>query len=74
MGRSSPRASNPLGDDSSAVQNQLKNVQQIQANRKAFAAILCDGSVVAWGDADLGAVLGDGPVVPWDSTLYVGET
>ena len=35
--------------DSSAVQDQLKNVQQIQATFWAFAAILADGSVVAWG-------------------------
>ena len=40
--------------DSSAVQNQLKNVQQIQASAAAFAASLDDGSVVAWGDAGLG--------------------
>ena len=40
------------GGDSSAVQNQLKNVQQVQAFSGSFAAILADGSVVAWGDAD----------------------
>ena len=39
------------GGDSSAVQDQLKNVQQIQASRGAFAAILDDGSVVTWGYA-----------------------
>ena len=39
------------GGDSSAVQDQLKNVQQIQASDSAFAAILGDGSVVTWGDA-----------------------
>ena len=38
------------GGDSSAVQDQLKNVQQIQASDYAFAAILYDGSVVTWGD------------------------
>ena len=38
------------GGDSSAVQNQLKGVQQIQASLEgAFAAILEDGSVVTWG-------------------------
>ena len=37
------------GGDSSAVQDQLKNVQQIQATRRAFAALLGDGSVVTWG-------------------------
>ena len=39
------------GGDSSAVQDQLQNVQQIQATRNAFAAILGDGSVVTWGGA-----------------------
>ncbi|OLP97881.1 hypothetical protein AK812_SmicGene19724 [Symbiodinium microadriaticum] len=39
------------GGDSSAVQDQLKNVQQIQASDAAFAAILGDGSVVTWGSA-----------------------
>ena len=39
------------GGDGSAVQGQLKNVQQIQATADAFAAILDDGSVVAWGSA-----------------------
>ena len=39
------------GGDSSAVQDQLRNVQQIQASARAFAAILADGSVVTWGDA-----------------------
>ena len=42
------------GGDSSAVQDQLKGVQQIQASNGAFAAIREDGSVVAWGDADCG--------------------
>ena len=42
------------GGDSSTVQHKLKNVQQIQATRKAFAAILGAGSVVTWGDADCG--------------------
>ena len=39
------------GGDSSAVRDQLKGVQQIQATIWAFAAILADGSVVTWGDA-----------------------
>ena len=43
-----------FGDDSSAVQDKLKNVQQIQSSRRAFAAILADGSVVTWGDAACG--------------------
>ena len=37
------------GGDSSSVQDQLKNVQQVQATYSAFAAILADGSVVTWG-------------------------
>ena len=43
-----------FGADSSDVQTQLKNVQQIQASGDAFAAILLDGSVVTWGHADFG--------------------
>ena len=42
------------GADSSAVQDQLKSVQQIQASGGAFAAILGDGSVVTWGKATCG--------------------
>ena len=42
------------GGDSSAVQDQLKNVQQVQASKQAFAAILADGSVVTWGSAESG--------------------
>ena len=38
------------GGDSSAVQGQLRNVQQIAATSDAFAAVLADGSVVTWGD------------------------
>ena len=43
------------GGDSTAVRDQLKGVQQIQATYHAFAAILADGSVVTWGDADYGS-------------------
>ena len=32
----------------------MRNVQQIQASESAFAAILGDGSVVTWGDAQCG--------------------
>ena len=39
-----------FGGDSSAVQDQLKGVLQIQATSQAFAALLEDGSVVTWGD------------------------
>ena len=47
---------NPLEDTgyTRAVQDQLRNVQQIQATMSAFAAILGDGSVVTWGDAECG--------------------
>ena len=44
----------PFFGDSAAVQNVLKNVQQIQATSRAFAAIVTDGSVVTWGDAEYG--------------------
>ena len=33
----------------SKVQGLLRNVQQLQARKCAFAAILADGSVLAWG-------------------------
>ena len=42
------------GGDSSAFQDQLRGVQQIQATGGAFAAILEDGSVVTWGRANEG--------------------
>ena len=42
------------GGDSSAVQDLLRGVLQIQASIGAFAAVLEDGSVVTWGDADFG--------------------
>ena len=42
------------GGDSNSVQEQLKNVQQIQASGSAFAAILADGSVVTGGQEDHG--------------------
>ena len=38
-----------FGGDSSAVQDQLKNVLEIQASRRAFAAILSDETLVSWG-------------------------
>ena len=43
------------GGDSSAVRDQLRGVQRIQATERAFAAILEDGSVVTWGDAAYGS-------------------
>ena len=39
------------GADCSAVQDQLRDLQQILASRGAFAAILGDGSVVTWAKA-----------------------
>ena len=41
-----------FGGDSSDVQDQLRNVQQIRATSFDFAAILADGSVVTWGSPD----------------------
>ena len=43
-----------FGGDSSAVQDQLRSLQQIQATFQAFAGILGDGSVVTWGDHEFG--------------------
>ena len=43
-----------FGGDSSAVQDQLRSLQQIQATFQAFAGILADGSVVTWGDHEFG--------------------
>lgn len=45
----SAKESQRSGGDSSAIQDQLRNVQQLQATLGAFAAILADGSVVTWG-------------------------
>ena len=44
------------GGDNSAVQDQLRDVQRIQASSWAFAAILGDGSVITWGRSDYGGV------------------
>ena len=33
---------------------QLKKVKQVRANDYAFAAILADGAVIAWGDQHAG--------------------
>ena len=43
------------GGDSSAVQSQLKHVQQLQGADSSFVAILDDGSFVSWGGADGGS-------------------
>jgi len=40
--------SKAFGGGSSAVRDQLKGVQHIQATVSAFAAILADGHVVLW--------------------------
>ena len=49
------------------MQSQLRNVRQIQATNFAFAAVLANGSVVAWGKADRGGAFvvtsADGSVV-----------
>ena len=50
----------PDGGDSSDVQDELKNVEHIQANSLAFAALKTNGSVVTWGTLDAG---GDSSVV-----------
>ena len=42
------------GGDSSAAQDQLKNVQHTHASDSAFAAFLADGSVVTWGAPEHG--------------------
>ena len=42
------------GGDSTAVQDQLKDVQKIKSSSNAFAAILGDGSVISWGCGDEG--------------------
>ena len=42
------------GGDGSAVQDQLRNVQQIPANSAALAAIRDDGCVVTWGSTSSG--------------------
>ena len=43
------------GGDSSRVQNQLRNIQQVCSNDNVFAAILADGMVVTWGGPDRAA-------------------
>ena len=42
------------GGDSSAVQEQIKELHNVSATEEAFAAILSDGSVVTWGDPEKG--------------------
>eukprot|EP00435_Cladocopium_sp_Y103_P032372 s760_g8.t1 len=42
------------GGDSSEIQDQLIDVQQVQSTGNAFAALLADGSVVTWGGPDDG--------------------
>jgi len=58
------------GGDSSAVQDQLRDVQQIQTSGFAFAAIRGDGSVVTWGNAYDG---GDSSAVQ-DQLRYAQQT
>ena len=54
MGLLSHVAMQSGGGDSNSVQDQLKDVQQIQAFGSAFAAVLRDGSVVTGGNAVCG--------------------
>ena len=42
------------GGDSSRVQDQLRNVQQVHGTCAAFAAILADGFVLTWGHPNFG--------------------
>ena len=42
------------GADSRQVQSELHHVQQIAANKGAFAALRTDGTVVTWGDPEYG--------------------
>ena len=42
------------GGDSSAVQEQLREVRHIQSTHFAFAALRADGRVITWGSADAG--------------------
>ena len=44
-----------MEQSSSPVQDQLSNVQQVQANKGAFAGILKYGSIVTWGHPEFGA-------------------
>ena len=45
---------NPYGGNSSAVQDQLRNAQQVQGTEGAFAVILANGAVVTWGHQNYG--------------------
>ena len=36
------------------MKDQLKNVERIEGSFGAFAAVLCDSTVVTWGDSDSG--------------------
>ena len=42
------------GADSSAVQGKPRNALRLQAAKASWAAVLCNGSVVNWGDPDYG--------------------
>ena len=53
--------------DSSRVQDQLRNVQQICSTMRSFAATLADGTVVTWGDRHFG---GDSARVQ-DQFMYI---
>ena len=53
-GRATAWGNPNFGGDSAAVQDQLRNISQIQASQFAFAAITSDGRVVTWGNLDYG--------------------
>eukprot|EP00438_Fugacium_kawagutii_P013438 Skav230509 [mRNA] locus=scaffold2083:247920:257401:+ [translate_table: standard] len=55
--------------DSAEVRDQLRNVQQIHARAKAFAAVLADGSVVTWGHRHWG---GDSSRAPLSQQIVEG--
>ena len=63
------------GGDSSAVQQQMKNVQHVQASGNAFAAILADGSVVTWGrdSHGLGRTAGQGTCPIHDRCIVASD-
>ena len=42
------------GGDSSAVQDELQDVECLQATNSSFCALKADGSVVTWGNALVG--------------------
>eukprot|EP00439_Symbiodinium_sp_Y106_P019813 s1668_g2.t1 len=62
------------GGDSSAIQNQLRDVQQIQASDHAFAAILGSVQQIQATYGAFAAILGDGSVVTWGNAYAGGDS